>query len=170
MDEDLAEPVSEYLRFLITEWEDAGKTLKDLAAQAGLAKSMPSQIKARTSNASFYSATKLGPIFGYRDLPSLVTAAYAWWKSDRKTRPERRAGGKSTARLMLETVAAEQGYTADEVDTAAMVAAMVRGDAAIRKETATELLARARLFIRDGARSVIDAEPPTPPKNRRTTR
>ena len=170
-EEEAPEPVSEYLRFLIAEWEGEKKTLKDLAAQAKLAKSMPSQIKARTSNASFYSATKLAPIFGYRDLPALVTAAYAWWKSDRKTRPEKRGGaGKSAARAALEAAATEHGYSPEEVDTAAMLVAMVRGDVTLREETAAELLSRARLFIRDGARSVADAEPTIPPKPKRTTR
>lgn len=167
--EDVAEPVSEFLRFLIAEWEAEGKLLYVLADQAGLAKSMPSQIKAGTSNASFYSASRLAAPLGYRDLPSLVTAAYAWWKSDRKARPERRGvGGKSAARLSLEAAAAELGYTADEVDTAAMVAAMVRGDAELSREKAEELLSRARLFIRDGARSV--AESGSAPATTRTRR
>lgn len=83
--EKVAEPVSEFLRFLIDRWEADGRLLKDLAAEAELAKSMPSQIKARTSDASFYSASRLAVPLGYADLPALVTAAYAWWRSADRT-------------------------------------------------------------------------------------
>lgn len=154
----LAEPVSEFIRFLIAEWEGQGKKLNALAKEARLAKSMPSQIKAGTSGGGFYSAARLAVPLGYRDLPDLVNAAYEWWHSDRKTRPQRRvAGGTSAARASLELVAGGLGYTSDEVDTAAMVASMVRGaDAPIPRDTAEELLSRARLFIRDGARSIAD--------------
>lgn len=78
--ETAAEPVSEFLRFLIAKWEET-RFIYELAAEAGLAKSMPSQIKLRTSDASFYSARKLARPLGYRDLPDLVVAAYAWWNS-----------------------------------------------------------------------------------------
>src|SRR5690349_7540647 len=61
------EPVSEFIRLHIERWERDGKLIKDLATAAGLAKSMPSQIKARTSNATLYSARKLAGPLGYRD-------------------------------------------------------------------------------------------------------
>ncbi len=79
------DPVSEFIRFLIEDWEAKGAKLYVLAERAGLAKSMPSQIKARTSDASFYSAAKFANAFGFRDLPELVTAAYAWWRSSDRT-------------------------------------------------------------------------------------
>ncbi|MCL2724799.1 MAG: hypothetical protein FWD69_10220 [Polyangiaceae bacterium] len=72
------EPVSEFLRHLIAQWEAEGKMIKDLAAEAGVAQSLPSQLKARTTNASFYSATKLAKPFGFPDLAALVSAALAW--------------------------------------------------------------------------------------------
>lgn len=59
----------------------SGKKLYVLAAEANIAKSMPSQIKARTSGASFYSASKLAKPLGFRDLPDLVNAAWTWWHS-----------------------------------------------------------------------------------------
>lgn len=91
--EKVAEPVSEFLRFLIERWEAGGGRLNALAAQAGLAQSMTSQIKLKTSNASFYSAAKLAGPLGYEDLPALVTAAYAWWRSaDRAVMPEGEGG------------------------------------------------------------------------------
>lgn len=87
--ESIDDPVSEFIRELIRRWEGSGKKLYVLAAQAGLARSMPSQIKARTSAASFYSATKLSRPLGYADLPELVNAAWAWWHSaDRSQIPE----------------------------------------------------------------------------------
>ena len=70
------DPVSEFIRELIAQWERADKKLKYLAKAAGLAPSMPSQIKARTSAATFYTATRLARPFGYRDLPALVDAAW----------------------------------------------------------------------------------------------
>ncbi len=153
----VAEPVSEYLRFLIADWERKGGKLYVLAEQAGLAKSMPSQIKARTSDASFYSAAKLAAPLGYPDLPSLVQAAYAWWNSvDRTVRPETGAPppARTFAHASLVAAARELGYSDAEVETAALATAMVRIDAPLPREKASELLARARFFIRDGARSV----------------
>jgi len=58
------EPVSEYVRALIEQWEQSGKQLKDFAEKAGLGKSMPSQIKARTSNVTNYSGAKIAAIWG----------------------------------------------------------------------------------------------------------
>lgn len=82
------DPTTEFIRFLIDRWEKDGKLLKDLAAAAELAKSMPSQIKAGTSAASFYSAAKLARPLGYADLPALVVAAWDWWRSgDRSVVP-----------------------------------------------------------------------------------
>ncbi len=110
--EQATEPVSEFLRELIRRWESDGRKLKDLAEAASLAKSMPSQIKARTSNASFYSASKLATPLGYRDLPDLVQAAYAWWASDRATIP-----GSVAATPLAEAMdlAAEYGVTQTQI-------------------------------------------------------
>lgn len=153
------DPVSEFLRFLIDEWQEQGKLMKDLAEQAGLAKSMPSQIKARTSDASFYSASRLARPLGFRDLPDLVDAAYTWWGGDRTKRPEKPTNHPPgmTAGSELAAVGAELGYSSTEVDTAAMVASMVRGNAPLSREKAAELLQRARMFINDGARSIAEA-------------
>jgi hypothetical protein len=106
--EQAPEPVSEFLRTLITKWEADGRKLKDLAKAADLAKSMPSQIKARTSNASFYSASRLAKPFGYRDLPDLVQAAYKWWRSDRSTLP---ASAAETPLAEAMALAASYGVT-----------------------------------------------------------
>lgn len=107
-----SDPVSEFLRELISRWEASGKLIKDLAKAAGLAKSMPSQIKARTSNASFYSAAKLAKPFGYKDLPDLVSAAWTWWESDRKTIP---GGHRETARTEAMRIVAEYGVTQEQM-------------------------------------------------------
>lgn len=106
------EPVSEFIRFLITRWEGDGKKLYELAAQAGLAKSMPSQLKARTSDASFYSATKLAKPLGYADLPDLVHAAWAWWHSDRTVVP---AGAAESPRAEAMRLAAQYGVTQQQI-------------------------------------------------------
>lgn len=114
--ERVAEPVSEFIRWLIERWEADGKLLKTLAAEAGLAKSMPSQIKARTSDASFYSASKLAVPLGYRDLPDLVTAAYAWWRSkDRSRLPESTAESPIAEGMR---VAMNYGVTQAQIDRA----------------------------------------------------
>lgn len=110
--EQAPEPVSEFLRHLIERFEAGGGKLKDLAHEAGLAKSMPSQIKARTSNASFYSAAKLAPPLGYRDLPDLVVAAYTWWSSDRSKTPP---GAAETPATEAMRIAAEYGVTATQI-------------------------------------------------------
>lgn len=165
----VAEPVSEYVRFLISRWEADGRRLYVLAKLAGLAKSMPSQIKAGTSDVGFYSAERLAGPLGYRNLPSLVEAAYVWWNSADRTKkpeaPEMRA--QIPAPPNLRAVAAERGYTDVEVETAAMVAEMAGRDAsALPPNKAEELLQRARLFIQDSARSVeeIRNAPTTRPK------
>ncbi len=72
------EPVSEYVRMLMSEWEAAGKTLKDLAAAAGLGSSMPSQIKNRSSDVTNYSGPKLAKALEMT-YPELVKRAYEWW-------------------------------------------------------------------------------------------
>lgn len=108
-----AEPVSEFIRELIGRWEGEGKFLKDLASAAGLAKSMPSQIKARTSDATLYSATKLARPLGYVDLPDLVNAAYAWWhSSDRTVIPESSTDAPRAEAIRL---AEKYGVTQEQV-------------------------------------------------------
>lgn len=110
--EKTSDPVTEFIRFLITEWETAGKKLYVLAKEAGLAKSMPSQIKAKTSDASFYSATKLAGPFGYADFPELVVAAYQWWHSDRSTRP---AGSAESAQAEAVRLARKYAVTPKQI-------------------------------------------------------
>ena len=118
--EKVAEPVSEFIRFLIERWEADGKKLKDLAATAvgengkGLAKSMPSQIKLRTSDASFYSAAKLAGPLGYADLPELVTAAYAWWRSADRTQLPTNGRGSPVAEAIRDAL--KYGVTQDQID------------------------------------------------------
>ncbi len=107
-----SDPTTEFIRVLIRRWEDGGGKLKDLAAAAGLAKSMPSQIKARTSAASFYSATKLAKPFGYADFPDLVNAAWTWWQSDRTQIP---AGHVETPRAEAMRLAVGYGVTQDQI-------------------------------------------------------
>ena len=100
--ERVSDPVTEFIRFRITQWENEGKTLKALAEVSGMAKSMPSQIKARTSDATFYSATKLAGPFGYKNLPDLVNAAWQWWHSaDRSVSPASSAGSPRTEAIAL---------------------------------------------------------------------
>jgi len=77
------EPISAFIRELIRRWQNDGKLIKDLAKEAGLAPSMPSQIKAKTSDATFYTASKLARPFGYRDLPALVLAGWEWFHEGR---------------------------------------------------------------------------------------
>lgn len=113
--EKVSEPVSEFLRFLITRWEQDGKTLKSLAQAATLAQSMPSQIKARTSDASFYSAAKLAGPLGYTDLPELVTAAYAWWRSDRSEAPDTSATSASPVAEAMR-LALSYAVTQEQID------------------------------------------------------
>lgn len=108
-----AEPVSEFIRELITRWEQSGKLLKDLAAESGMAKSMPSQIKARTSDATLYSARKLAKPLGYADLPDLVNAAWAWWYSDRKSLPTSAPEAPRTEAIRL---AESYGVSREQID------------------------------------------------------
>lgn len=83
------EPVSEFIRFLMERWQADGKRLNALTDAAGVAQSLASQIKARTSDATFYSASRFARPLGYRDLPHLVIAAYEWWGSkDRNQMPD----------------------------------------------------------------------------------
>ena len=112
--EKVAEPVSEFIRFLIERWEADGKLLKDLAKAAVLAKSMPSQIKGRTSDASFYSAAKLARPLGYNDLPDLVFAAYTWWRSPDRTQ----VPGTDQASPVAEAIRLALSYsvTQDQID------------------------------------------------------
>lgn len=110
------EPVSEFLRHLILEWESAGKKLYVLAREAGLAKSMPSQIKGNTSDAGFYSAAKLAPVFGYRDLPDLVSAAYVWWRSKDKTQTPPSSAESPVAAAVR--AALEFAVTQEQIDRA----------------------------------------------------
>ena len=107
------EPVSEFLRFLISRWEADGKKLYRLAEEAGLAKSMPSQIKAKTSDASLYSARKFAKPFGYADLPDLVNAAWTWWHSDRSEKPASAAESPRAEALRL---AESYGVTRAQID------------------------------------------------------
>ncbi len=107
------EPVSEFIRFLIDRWSADGKLLKDLAQSAGLAKSMPSQIKARTSDATMYSARKLAKPLGYKDLPDLVNAAWRWWHSkDRAVAPPSAAEAPQAEALRI---AEQYGVTKGQI-------------------------------------------------------
>jgi hypothetical protein len=108
------EPVSEFIRMLIERWVSEGRRLKDLAAAAGLAKSMPSQIKARTSDATLYSARKLAKPLGYADLPDLVNAAWTWWHSrDRSVVPSSAAEAPQAVALRI---AEQYGVTEDQIE------------------------------------------------------
>lgn len=77
------EPVSEFVRQLLEEWETSGKTFKALAKAAGLGTSMPSQIKGRTSDVTNYSGPKLAKVFGMT-YPELVSRAYEWWAAKQR--------------------------------------------------------------------------------------
>jgi len=107
------DPTSRFIRFLIAEYEEGGGKLKDLAAKAGLAKSMPSQIKARTSGASFYSAAKFARVFGYRDLAHLVAAAAVWAQQEDQTK---RPSGQETPREEAVRLALGYGLTVEQID------------------------------------------------------
>lgn len=74
------EPVSDYVRKLIHEWEAKGKLLKDLAHIARTAPSMPSQVKKGTgvgsrSRAGFARAFEMTE-------DQLIERAFEWWKKE----------------------------------------------------------------------------------------
>lgn len=82
--------LSDYVRKLIGDWQDAGLELKDLAKRAGIALSMPSQIKKGTG-------------VGRKSLPGLARAfklteeqlwkdAYLWWQERGKVAKDAVAG------------------------------------------------------------------------------
>lgn len=110
-----SDPVSDFIRHLIDRWEASGGKLKALAAEAGLAQSMPSQIKARTSNASFYSASKLAKPFGYADLPDLVNAAWTWSRGDRQVIPP---STSEAPRVEAMRLAAQYAVTSEQMQRA----------------------------------------------------
>jgi len=83
-----SDPITEFIRYRIALWQQNGGLINKLADTAGLTKSMPSQIKARTSAATLDSAPKFAAVFGYGDLANLAVAAGAWWdSSDRHVIP-----------------------------------------------------------------------------------
>lgn len=150
------EPINEYLRFLIDKWEHDGRTLKSLAQAAGVGQSVPSQLKAKTTGAGFTTAEKLAKPLGYGSLEDLVKAAYAWWNSSRVERPDADLSGRTPVTLTIERVAGNAGYSPEEAEIAATVAAFCRADSHMSDETALELLARARFFLHDSRRSLVD--------------
>lgn len=128
------EPVSEYVRHLIEKWEADGKLLKDLAKRAGLGTSMPSQIKAKTSDVTNYSGPKLAAAWGW-SYPELVSRAYAWWArresgasedeaphSARVEAMDRAKGLGATEGAIQRVLASHDGPEFDELDEMAWVA------------------------------------------------
>lgn len=109
------EPVSEFIRSRIIAMKtESGITYKALAKSANLAPSMLSQIIARTSDATFYSAGRLARPLGFRDVPTLVSAAYAaWHKSPAVADDEPYPALAAAVRIGL-----EWGITAAQVDRA----------------------------------------------------
>lgn len=72
------QPISDYVRKLIREWEASGRLLQDLARAAHVAKSMPSQVKKGTGVGS-RSRAGFARAFGMTD-EQLVERAFEWWK------------------------------------------------------------------------------------------
>lgn len=88
-----AEPLAEFVRHLIRQWEARGRTLRQLKLDAGWPKSnsQVDQIK-KGSSVTEYTGTKLAVPLGYQDFPDLVSAAYRWWRSqDRALIPDSEA-------------------------------------------------------------------------------
>lgn len=152
---DLPDPITDYLRFLMGEWERSGKTIKSLAAAAGVAKSLPSAIKLGTVNAGFYSVSKFAKVFGYFGYEDFVKAAYSWDRTGRTARPDVAGDGQSPATTLLAKMGIELGYSPEEVEIAALLTSFVSPTAEISKDVAVEMLDRARWFLRDGRRAAM---------------
>ncbi len=109
-----SEPVTEYVLKLLSDWEASGKKLKDL--DTGMAPSMTSQVKGRTSAVTNYSGPRFAKAFGMT-YPELVSRAYAWFAS------ERSAGSAAElthapppARAEAIAFACEHGATMEEIE------------------------------------------------------
>lgn len=109
------EPLAEFVRLLIGRWEASGQSLRSLKLAAGWTKSnsQVDQIK-KGSSVTEYTGSKLAAPLGYRDFPTLVSAAYTWWGAKQRGEPEP-VVENSALTLAIQT-AREYGVTGEQIE------------------------------------------------------
>jgi hypothetical protein len=123
-----SDPITEYLRFRIRAWLDAGNgDQQDFARKAGLitdddekTSEISQVLGRRILSVGVHKAAAMGKVFGF-DYPALADVAFRWWNSDR-TRDvpaiERHGGRPGTEREDAINMALRYGVTEEQIGRA----------------------------------------------------